>query len=132
MNFPDPKVPPVSLLPGENQDPIDLMTISYRKIKPTHPEFLTRYNGYEEDVNISLEPSFFHGALEPVLTVWSYLMGTLAPERKEGEGEFIQDEEMEPGDIRLVMAKPNKMLIGLNLTKVQGVLLILTMIHGYH
>ncbi|KIJ25349.1 hypothetical protein M422DRAFT_55997 [Sphaerobolus stellatus SS14] len=120
MTFPDPKVTPISLLPGEGQPSIDLITISYRKIKPNHPEFLTRYNGYEEDVNISLAPSFFHGALEPVVTVWSFLMGTLAPERKEDEEESFLEDELEPGEIRLVTVKPNKMLIGLNLTKVQG------------
>ena len=121
MEFADPKTSSVSLLPTDGQEETNLMKILFTKIKPTHPEFVLKYEGYDQDVRISLSPSVFHGPMDPVISVWSFLMTTFAPEGNKTDAE-LESDELEPGDIRLVTSKPNRVRVGMNLTKVQGIL----------
>ncbi|KAF8588111.1 hypothetical protein K439DRAFT_1658746 [Ramaria rubella] len=126
MEFSQPDTAPMSLLPTDGDDSPskrDLATITSILVQPGHPDFISKHECHDRDIHVSLSTSVLHGPMEPVLSLWNFLMATLAPENsKEQSSEFHEDEVVE-GDVRITPHAPStRARVALNLAKVQVLL----------
>lgn len=75
---------PLQLMSSEHDDVSedkDLLSISYRRIQKTSPDFYTSYEGIEQSVDVCLSTFIFKATPEPVISLYDFIMSTFVPQQ---------------------------------------------------
>ncbi|THH01814.1 hypothetical protein EW026_g979 [Hermanssonia centrifuga] len=57
----------------------DLLTIKYTRVQPESPQFMTLYEGINQNVDIKVTTVVVRAAPEPVVTLYDFIMSTFVP-----------------------------------------------------
>ncbi|OCH96150.1 vacuolar protein sorting-associated protein 13 [Obba rivulosa] len=61
----------------------DLLTVRYTRVQQASPEYLTVYEGVDQNVDVKISTFLFRAAPEPVLTLYDFIMTTFVPQQSE-------------------------------------------------
>ena len=68
---------------GEDSPDEDLLTVDYKRVQRTSPEFWTLHEGINQSVDIRVTTFIFHAAPEPVVGLYDFIMSTFVPQTPE-------------------------------------------------
>ncbi|EJD47755.1 vacuolar protein sorting-associated protein vps13 [Auricularia subglabra TFB-10046 SS5] len=57
----------------------DLLIVTYKRVQPESPEFLTVFEGVNQSVDVALSTFVVHAEPEPVITLYNFIMSTFVP-----------------------------------------------------
>lgn len=94
-----PKLDPVQLVSTESavDKDQDLMIVAYRRIQKSSPDFLTKYDGYNQTVDVTLSTFNVRAVPEHVIALYDFIMTTFVP-KKNGTASQPPSEASTPGD----------------------------------
>ena len=82
MQLIQPGVEPIefaSSVSPKTQADKDLLTVVYKRVQKTSPEFITLYDGISQSVDVNISTFIFRIAPEPVLALYDFVMTTFVP-----------------------------------------------------
>ncbi|CCL98963.1 uncharacterized protein FIBRA_00971 [Fibroporia radiculosa] len=59
----------------------DLLVVKYVRVQPRSPEFLSLYEGVDQNVDVKFTTFVFRAVPEPVLSMYEFIMTTFVPEK---------------------------------------------------
>ncbi|KZT02705.1 vacuolar protein sorting-associated protein 13 [Laetiporus sulphureus 93-53] len=59
----------------------DLLIVKYNRVQPLSPEYQSRYQGIDQNVDVKFTTFIFRAAPEPVLSLYEFIMTTFVPDR---------------------------------------------------
>ncbi|KAA1471483.1 DUF1162-domain-containing protein [Dentipellis sp. KUC8613] len=82
MHLLEPQAGSVEVLSSSNaaKEEKDLLNIKYSRVQQISPEFLSVYEGIDQNVDIKISTVIFRAAPEPVLTLYDFVMTTFVPD----------------------------------------------------
>ncbi|KAF8516153.1 hypothetical protein BU17DRAFT_51124 [Hysterangium stoloniferum] len=106
----------------------DLLTLAYTRSQPEHADFMSKHEGFDQDIKISLSTFIFHAAPEPVISLYDFIMTTFVPEKSVNPPQApstVQKEKPEIGtheDSGQALARSSKIRVVVELASVQVLL----------
>ena len=80
MEVAEPGFEPVQLFSSaDGSAGKDLLRVDYTRVQSTSPEYLSKYEGYDQIISVDVSTVIFHVAPEPLLTFYDLLMTTFVP-----------------------------------------------------
>lgn len=73
---------------GSNLDESDLLRIIYTRVQKESPEFLTTYEGIDQNIDIKMSTLVFRAAPAPVLALYDFVMSTFVPKEESNGGQI--------------------------------------------
>ncbi|TFK41159.1 vacuolar protein sorting-associated protein vps13 [Crucibulum laeve] len=64
---------------GSNSNDKDLLTVAYVRVQKESPEFMTTYEGIDQNIDVKFSTLVFRAAPEPVLAAYDFVMTTFVP-----------------------------------------------------
>lgn len=120
-----PDLKPVQLISTESDADtnVDLMQVAYRRVQKASPDFLTKYDGYNQSVDVDLSTFNFRAVPEHVLALYDYIMSTFVPS-KNGSASQAEDKSsvIEPAPSGETQPEPaeDKIRVRAKLASFQG------------
>jgi vacuolar protein sorting-associated protein 13A/C len=80
MEVAEPGFEPVQLFSSaDGSAEKDLLRVDYTRVQSTSPEYLSKYEGYDQIISMDVSTVIFRVAPEPLLTFYDLLMTTFVP-----------------------------------------------------
>ena len=80
MEVAEPGFEPVQLFSSaDGSAGKDLLRVDYTRVQSTSPEYLSKYEGYDQIISVDVSTVIFRVAPEPLLTFYDLLMTTFVP-----------------------------------------------------
>jgi vacuolar protein sorting-associated protein 13A/C len=106
----------------------DLLTLAYTRSQPEHADFMSKHEGFDQDIKILLSTFIFHAAPEPVISLYDFIMTTFVPEKSVNPPQMpstVQKGEPVSGtheESEQALTRSSKIRVVVNLASVQGTL----------
>lgn len=65
---------------AESSPDKDLLVVNYVRAQKESPEFVSRFEGIDQSVDVQISTFIFRAAPEPVLTLYDFIMTTFVPQ----------------------------------------------------
>ncbi|KAI0068196.1 hypothetical protein BV25DRAFT_1793389 [Artomyces pyxidatus] len=93
MNLIEPDAKPMEVITSADgsDDGKDLLTVNYTRVQKISPEFTSKYEGFDQSVDVKISTVIFRAAPEPVLTMYDFIMTTFVPQSSDGPADHSQD-----------------------------------------
>jgi vacuolar protein sorting-associated protein 13A/C len=100
----------------------NLLTLAYARVQQHHPDFMTKHEGFDQDIKVSLSTFIFHAAPEPVISLYDFIMTTFVPEKSTSPPPPVSAREQEgaQGGTQGDPSRSGKIRVAVDLASVQS------------
>jgi vacuolar protein sorting-associated protein 13A/C len=81
MQVAEPGYEPLQLFSSANGsvERRDLLRVDYTRVQSSSPEYLSKYEGYDQIISVDVSTVIFRVAPEPLVTLYNFIMTTFVP-----------------------------------------------------
>ena len=108
---------------GSQTDNGDLLTVGYTRVQQKTPEFLSPYDGADQNVDMKISTVIVRLSPEAILTLYDFLMTTFVPSSGSGSATAAPSPENEVSSPAMVAQdeqSSGKIRVSINLASVKG------------